>query len=417
MLECPLYRKFVKLYARALCRSRLALLKSARWRCQESIIAKSELFDPDWYIATNPDVRMAGVDPITHYLKYGAREGRNPSNNFDTEYYESENRIPFQQINPLVHYELWGKDKGAPTVMHKWRSYRPNTPSSHHEISVMRHTALGSNIVLEPANIAIGIVTYNNSPVQIKRLLRSIEVGSKRMPDHIKVTPYLIDNGQPTDAPSAIQLYHVASKGNVGFAAAHDILMRQAFASDTSHYITANPDGCFHPDCLQALMRMCQAAAHRALVEALQFPDEHPKAYDPYTFDTPWAAGTCLVISRSIFETIGGFDTSFFMYCEDVDLSWRARNAGIAVKICPRALYMHHIQFREYERARHQRFLISGLILARKWGNSQFAKRMLDEMKRLKLSPDRIPMPKPLEDTRGAADFSHKFSFAPRRWV
>jgi hypothetical protein len=33
-------------------------------------------FNPDWYLAANPDVARAGADPFVHYLENGAREGR-----------------------------------------------------------------------------------------------------------------------------------------------------------------------------------------------------------------------------------------------------------------------------------------------------------------------------------------------------
>ena len=36
------------------------------------------LFDPDWYLATYPDLRTAGLDPLAHYLEHGAVEGRWP---------------------------------------------------------------------------------------------------------------------------------------------------------------------------------------------------------------------------------------------------------------------------------------------------------------------------------------------------
>ena len=36
------------------------------------------LFDPDWYLANNHDVKSAGVDPLEHYLESGAVEGRLP---------------------------------------------------------------------------------------------------------------------------------------------------------------------------------------------------------------------------------------------------------------------------------------------------------------------------------------------------
>ena len=36
------------------------------------------LFDADYYLANNADVKAAGADPLTHYLEYGAIEGRLP---------------------------------------------------------------------------------------------------------------------------------------------------------------------------------------------------------------------------------------------------------------------------------------------------------------------------------------------------
>ena len=36
------------------------------------------LFDPDWYLASYPDVRVAGIDGLAHYMEHGAVEGRWP---------------------------------------------------------------------------------------------------------------------------------------------------------------------------------------------------------------------------------------------------------------------------------------------------------------------------------------------------
>ena len=33
-------------------------------------------FSPVLYLAANPDVRAAGIDPVVHYLEFSAREGR-----------------------------------------------------------------------------------------------------------------------------------------------------------------------------------------------------------------------------------------------------------------------------------------------------------------------------------------------------
>ena len=45
------------------------------WRAVR-IIARSGLFDRGWYLKNYPDVAARGIDPVRHYVAYGAREGR-----------------------------------------------------------------------------------------------------------------------------------------------------------------------------------------------------------------------------------------------------------------------------------------------------------------------------------------------------
>jgi 2-polyprenyl-3-methyl-5-hydroxy-6-metoxy-1,4-benzoquinol methylase len=51
----------------------LASLRFAR------AVSRSELFDPDFYLADNPDVAERGEDPLVHYVTHGAAERRFPS--------------------------------------------------------------------------------------------------------------------------------------------------------------------------------------------------------------------------------------------------------------------------------------------------------------------------------------------------
>jgi GT2 family glycosyltransferase len=76
-------------------------------------LAKSGLFDPNWYLAQNPDVAAAGVDPLVHYLQSGAAEGRDPNPFFDTDWYAAEYPdVAAAGVNPLLHYLESGAAEG-----------------------------------------------------------------------------------------------------------------------------------------------------------------------------------------------------------------------------------------------------------------------------------------------------------------
>lgn len=55
----------------------------------------------------------------------------------------------------------------------------------------------------------------------------------------------------------------------------------------------------------------------------------------------PWAMGAFLMVRRSAWEQVGGFDGGQWMYAEDLDLGWRLARAGWATRYEPRALVRH----------------------------------------------------------------------------
>src|SRR5260370_38880123 len=68
-------------------------------------IRKSGLFNPEYYLATYPDVAERNVDPLVHFLEEGAQEGRNPHADFDSKFYlEQCRRRGETPANPLLHY-------------------------------------------------------------------------------------------------------------------------------------------------------------------------------------------------------------------------------------------------------------------------------------------------------------------------
>jgi len=56
---------------------------------------------------------------------------------------------------------------------------------------------------------------------------------------------------------------------------------------------------------------------------------------------TGWLSGSCLLVRRAAFDAIGGFDESYFMYFEDVDLGKRLAEAGWHNIYVPTASVVH----------------------------------------------------------------------------
>lgn len=72
------------------------------------------LFDPEYYLSSDPALAIAGIDPLWHYCSRGVREGRNPSPYFFTAWYLAEYpQVAATGINPLLHYLFYGARQGT----------------------------------------------------------------------------------------------------------------------------------------------------------------------------------------------------------------------------------------------------------------------------------------------------------------
>lgn len=59
--------------------------------------------------------------------------------------------------------------------------------------------------------------------------------------------------------------------------------------------------------------------------------------------DVDWVSGAALLIRRKALDTLKGFDEDFYMYCEDVDLCYRAHQEGWRVVYYPDSVIYHII--------------------------------------------------------------------------
>jgi hypothetical protein len=126
---------------------------------------------------------------------------------------------------------------------------------------------------------------------------------------------------------------------NLGFARGHNRLWREG--PREGRLLILNPDALPAPHLLARLGALADARPGWAAIEARQIPIEHPKPFDPATWEAAWVSGACTLLDGAAFEAVGGFDEQFFMYGEDVDLSWRLRARGRRLYFCPETFVYH----------------------------------------------------------------------------
>ncbi len=189
----------------------------------------------------------------------------------------------------------------------------------------------------------------------------------------------VVDNGSQDGSLAQLERLRPATRvvqtgRNLGYGAGAN---RGIAATAGELVVVANPDIVVHPGALQVLTSALAGDPALAIVgPRISDPDgawypsarRFPAALDAaghmvlgtvaprnrftrrYRMDdldgssarqVDWVSGACLVARRQALEELGGFDESYFMYAEDMDLCWRARRAGWAVAYVPAAEVTH----------------------------------------------------------------------------
>ncbi len=62
-----------------------------------------------------------------------------------------------------------------------------------------------------------------------------------------------------------------------------------------------------------------------------------------------WVSGAFMVFKQKAYRALNGFDESYFMYCEDIDLCFRAKKLGIRVGYDSKFYIQHYAQMQSRE--------------------------------------------------------------------
>ncbi len=130
------------------------------------VVSASSYFDAQWYRSHQMGRMSRLADPVWHHLNSWSTRATDPSANFDTSYYvESYPDVRASGINPLFHYEKYGRAEqrsivrsGQEIISH----YLPFT-SELTTIPVPAHPTARTSIVIDP-----------NTPVESPKWVRPL---------------------------------------------------------------------------------------------------------------------------------------------------------------------------------------------------------------------------------------------------
>ncbi len=107
-----------------------------------------------------------------------------------------------------------------------------------------------------------------------------------------------------------------------------------------------NVDGSLQPSCFPfptPIHTLVEISGSRRVIRHLPFVRElyPPTSSHSRARPVPWVLGAGLALRRKAVDDVDGFDESFFMYSEEVDLAYRLRRAGWQIHFAPVATIAH----------------------------------------------------------------------------
>jgi GT2 family glycosyltransferase/glycosyltransferase involved in cell wall biosynthesis len=296
-------------------------------------------FDGAWYLAQYPDVAVSGMPALLHYLRDGASELRNPHPRFDATFYVEQH--PEAAPNPLLYHLMFGRARG-------WITEQP--------VAVADYLPSKAAALKTPAKVVVDIVVpVYRGLAQTQRCLDSVLADDARMPGHIIV----IDDRSPETKLSA-WLQKLAAAGkirlirnqkNLGFVGSVNKGMKEAGRNDV---ILLNSDTEVPRGWTRRLAAQAYAAPRIASVSPFsnraticsypsnrgadlppgltlaELDEETQAANAGRSVALPTTVGFAMYIRRAALDEVGPFDADAFGrgYGEENDFCMRASARG-----------------------------------------------------------------------------------------
>jgi hypothetical protein len=215
--------------------------------------------------------------------------------------------------------------------------------------------------------LGVVTVTYNSAAV-IDGFLRSVLSQT-----HCEFVLYIVDNASIDDTVSSIGRYKdtrirtILNRRNAGFAEGSNRGIRAALQDGCDAVLLVNNDTEFEPGLFDKLVHGLSDYKCDIITPKIVFYGAQNTIWSAGGGFNPWkgyagfhyglgepdcgqynlprtvehAPGCCALVRSSVFSAIGLMDSLYFVYLDDTDFCYRAKEAGLKIIYLPAAILLH----------------------------------------------------------------------------
>ena len=226
----------------------------------------------------------------------------------------------------------------------------------------------------------VGIVLVNYKEYANKYLSACRD--SLRTQTYTDFIVYIVDNASSEESLKYLKENYgeaiVLTRADGNYCAANNLGMKQAITDGCDYLVAANMDTEFEPDWLKELVFALDNNLSAGIAQSLILlnPKTPEERLDPLINTTGnllhflffgftnnynikrsavnltgypeiigYASGCSFIIRQEVFERIGGYDESYYMYHDDLDVSLKTRLAGHKIILAPKSVMWHKYEF------------------------------------------------------------------------
>jgi len=191
---------------------------------------------------------------------------------------------------------------------------------------------------------------------------------------------YMVDNSSSDPSrkylgenfPEAV----IIPRKDGNYALANNVGAKKAFEDGCEYIVIANLDTSFDKSWLSELVKALELNKEAGIAQSkiLLYPktreeviepkintlgnimhflgfgftsayNEKDRELDGYPEIKGYASGCSFIIRKEIFEKIGGYDGEYYMYHDDIEVSWKTKLLGYKIVLAPRSVIYHKYEF------------------------------------------------------------------------